>query len=506
MNLKLLPLLLILVLAACGRAVDEPFRPTQDVAPQPTATPLPTPLPDILLGDDPSARFETLIDLWGDPAQGEILFNENIDAVGFACATCHNHQNEERKIGPGLLNLAERSQERVSDQSAALYIFNSIANPDAYLVEDYDENLMPETYWGIFDTVELSHLTAYLLTLEGDPVVVDTSGEDGAAVSVSLAALPETADVANGEMLFTTYQVDAGFACSTCHLPDSENLLIGPGLLNVGTRASTRVEGQNNLEYIFTSITNPDAYVVDGFSDELMPENWAEIYTEDEIFDIMAYLLTLGDGDTMAESGDDTSDTNDNTDTDASDDSSDDTSDADTSDDDPSDDAGDDTDTSDTDGDANAGSDGTSDADADDDTDGSDDASDDADTTENDDGNDSADAAAPAELVAMLEAADANNGATLFTLFQPSVGFACSTCHLVDSDSRLIGPGLLDITTVAETRVEGMSGLEYIYQSLVAPNDYVVTDYPAELMPQWAEVYTEEELFDIIAYLLTLGE
>jgi hypothetical protein len=48
------------------------------------------------------------------------------------------------------------------------------------------------------------------------------------------------------------------------------------------------------VEYIRTSIVNPGAYVVKTFSDGLMPQNWAEIYSEDEIDDLIAYLLTLG--------------------------------------------------------------------------------------------------------------------------------------------------------------------------------------------------------------------
>lgn len=109
----------------------------------------------------------------------------------------------------------------------------------------------------------------------------------------STLELVQAADPANGETLFTTFQAEAGFACSTCHQVDTEDRLIGPGLLNISIRAETRVEGQDAADYIFTSIVNPDDYVVDGFSADLMPENWTEIYSEDEIYDIIAYLWTL---------------------------------------------------------------------------------------------------------------------------------------------------------------------------------------------------------------------
>ncbi len=100
-------------------------------------------------------------------------------------------------------------------------------------------------------------------------------------------------DAAKGEVLFNTFQAEAGFACATCHRADSEDRLIGPGLLNVRTRAETRVDGLDAVQYIRTSIIDPGNYVVDGFPDGLMPRNWAAIYAGDPINDLIAYLLSL---------------------------------------------------------------------------------------------------------------------------------------------------------------------------------------------------------------------
>lgn len=105
--------------------------------------------------------------------------------------------------------------------------------------------------------------------------------------------LVRLANPANGETLFNTFQPAASFACSTCHRADSEDRLIGPGLLNIGIRAETRVEGQSAIEYIRISITEPDAVIVPDYPGGLMPQNWTDIYSEDEINDLIAYLLTL---------------------------------------------------------------------------------------------------------------------------------------------------------------------------------------------------------------------
>ena len=102
-----------------------------------------------------------------------------------------------------------------------------------------------------------------------------------------------TGDPASGEALFTTFIPEASFACNTCHLVDSEAQLIGPGLLGIGERTESRVPEQSPEEYLHTSIVDPSAYVVEGFPDMLMPQVYEEILTEEQINDLVAYLLTL---------------------------------------------------------------------------------------------------------------------------------------------------------------------------------------------------------------------
>ena len=100
-------------------------------------------------------------------------------------------------------------------------------------------------------------------------------------------------DASNGQVLFNTFQPAASFSCATCHYVDREDPLIGPGLLNVSIRAESRVPGMRVYEYLHTAIVNPGAFVVPNFPDGLMPRNWAQIYSEQELNDIIAYLMTL---------------------------------------------------------------------------------------------------------------------------------------------------------------------------------------------------------------------
>ncbi len=100
-------------------------------------------------------------------------------------------------------------------------------------------------------------------------------------------------DAANGAVLFATFQEAANYSCSNCHLPDSEKTNLGPGLLNIKDRAATRVAGMSAAEYIYQSIVDSKSYTVEGFDPDLMPQNWADIYSDLQIFDIVAYLMTL---------------------------------------------------------------------------------------------------------------------------------------------------------------------------------------------------------------------
>lgn len=146
-------------------------------------------------------------------------------------------------------------------------------------------------------TPTLTSTVTPTVTKTASPIPTNTQNPTATTVpssSSSDASLRvNSADADNGEVLFKTFQPDASFACSTCHHINSEERLIGPGLLNISIRAESRIEGLDTTEYIYQSITNPDVYIVEEFPGGLMPQNWADIYSDQEIYDIIAYLFTL---------------------------------------------------------------------------------------------------------------------------------------------------------------------------------------------------------------------
>ena len=125
------------------------------------------------------------------------------------------------------------------------------------------------------------------------PPADDHAQEMEGMAATPAEATPIPGDPAPGQELFTTLRTEVGFACATCHRVDSTAQLIGPGLLNVSVHGAMHVEGLDAYAYIYQSITEPGAFVVPGFPDNLMPRTYSDLFSAQDIQDIIAYLFTL---------------------------------------------------------------------------------------------------------------------------------------------------------------------------------------------------------------------
>lgn len=111
------------------------------------------------------------------------------------------------------------------------------------------------------------------------------------------AEAESTEEPSEGEQLFTQFYEDAGFACSTCHIPNQDNRLLGPGLLNIEDRYETYDVDAEDLEaYIIQSIVDPRVFIVPDespFPENIMPENYSDIFSDDELDEIVEYILSF---------------------------------------------------------------------------------------------------------------------------------------------------------------------------------------------------------------------
>jgi hypothetical protein len=85
--------------------------------------------------------------------------------------------------------------------------------------------------------------------------------------------------------------------------------------------------------------------------------------------------------------------------------------------------------------------------------------------------------------------------------------WACTSCHNVVGDEVKIGPSLHNIALRAGERVPGEGPYTYIYNSIHAPQAYIVPEFVGmTLMPNYSSVLTASQIYDLTAYLLTLHD
>ncbi len=101
------------------------------------------------------------------------------------------------------------------------------------------------------------------------------------------AAPEEQGDpVARGRQIFTER------GCAGCHTIEGLSTgVVGPNLTQIGEIAATLKEGYSAEEYIRESIQNPNAYIVEGYQPNIMPQNYGQQLSQQELDDLVAFLL-----------------------------------------------------------------------------------------------------------------------------------------------------------------------------------------------------------------------
>jgi len=102
-------------------------------------------------------------------------------------------------------------------------------------------------------------------------------------------------DPDRGEALYhqTTIGPNAAPGCATCHSLEPGKTLVGPSHAGIATKAASVVPGKSAEDYLRESIVTPDAHVTEGFISGVMYQNYGKDLTEQEINDLVAFLMTL---------------------------------------------------------------------------------------------------------------------------------------------------------------------------------------------------------------------
>ncbi len=224
------------------------------------------------------------------------------------CATCHGAEGQGNP-GPAL-NSRYFFTQRLTDVgftgSQQDYIELTVAAGRPSKVNAQWGVMMAtwgHEYGGPLRADQVVHVSAYIMnwqesalqqTAETDPWIPfqDTPSKgspygDGAVIAEP--AQP-TGEPRPPQELFAT------MACSGCHVldqpqTDTNRGAVGPNMGNLAEEAGQFVAGQTGEEYVHNSIVNPNDFIVPGYQPNIMPQNFAERMSEDEINGMVAWLL-----------------------------------------------------------------------------------------------------------------------------------------------------------------------------------------------------------------------
>ena len=105
------------------------------------------------------------------------------------------------------------------------------------------------------------------------------------------AALPPNGNAESGKAIFEQGIKNAQ-ACSSCHAIDWPPE-VGPSLKGIASNAASRVPGQSADEYLYNAIVRPNDYLVAGYAAGVMPTNYGDTFSPQQIRNVIAYLLTV---------------------------------------------------------------------------------------------------------------------------------------------------------------------------------------------------------------------
>lgn len=214
---------------------------------------------------------------------GEDLF----DGAG-ACTTCHGTGTR----APNLLEdhegegaIGARCGDRVDGMSCKEYLYESMVEPGAYLVEGFPPSMPPQDR--ILTSNQIWALIAYLQSIGGEVTVTaeDVQSEVGAGDTGGDAAAASGTDGAGGGAPdpMTVMQTNA---CLGCHTLGDQGMEVGPSFDGIGSRRSA--------EYLRRAIVDPGADVPEGYEAVAgsMPPNFGEILTEAELDALVDFLAS----------------------------------------------------------------------------------------------------------------------------------------------------------------------------------------------------------------------
>lgn len=142
------------------------------------------------------------------------------------------------------------------------------------------------TQWPVYLAVGLLVVFGGIFVISFISASAPVPEEQAADVNLEevVLALLENANPAQGDALINQYD------CGACHRIGAANG-IAPSFVGIAARAEDERPPLSAAAYLYESILEPQAHIVDGFLGS-MPQNYRSRLTDEQIGHIIAYLLT----------------------------------------------------------------------------------------------------------------------------------------------------------------------------------------------------------------------
>ncbi|WP_456391017.1 c-type cytochrome [Profundibacter sp.] len=248
---------------------------------------------------DTSAPVEVSTD--GLDMDGMIALGESLFSGKGTCTLCHNGMG--RAPDTLVMDMSTTYPERLLDarykgvsagkegaKAIEAYIFESMTDPSAFVVEGFGEKGSNDTISPMptvnkapieLTVVEMNAVTAFLQDLAGLTPTVPLPSADDAPVVEEPSSGEAAPLLTSGEAVVDEH------GCAACHDLGGSGATLGPSLYGIGKRMSRAI--------VMESIIDPNAIIADGYDADFMPADFGEEMRGSELLLLTDYLLALPD-------------------------------------------------------------------------------------------------------------------------------------------------------------------------------------------------------------------
>ncbi len=133
-------------------------------------------------------------------------------------------------------------------------------------------------------------------TSDTPAATANSETQSQAAPAANMAVLPTTGNFEEIVANLPAGDADSGvklfssIGCNACHSLQKDQRLVGPSFYGLWTRSASNPAGLPAKAYLYQSIVQPNAVIVEGFQPNLMPPNYAAVLSVQQMADILAYI------------------------------------------------------------------------------------------------------------------------------------------------------------------------------------------------------------------------